>query len=232
MKKKRLLKSSATLNTTSKHKNFNILPLILTEIDADKSRFHLAKTLKMSNFSGRWNSKFWGYLCRTSDGSNPEPHKTWLRNIKVTPFSLLSSEKSMLRKRVFSQRNCRKWPISQDVGIQNYEVIYEEQVMAHIQNQTKHEFEIEKFHHFSTYPQRNRCCENAISASENAENDQFLRTLEFKILMIFMKNKWWLTSRTTQNTTTKHKNFTIFLLSWEKSMLRKRVFSQRKRRKW
>jgi hypothetical protein len=29
----------------------------------------------------------------------------------------------------------------QDVGIQNYEVIYEEQVMAHFQNNTKHDFE-------------------------------------------------------------------------------------------
>jgi hypothetical protein len=35
----------------------------------------------------------------------------------------------MLRKRV------------QDVGIQNFEVIYDEQVMAHIQNLTKHDIE-------------------------------------------------------------------------------------------
>jgi hypothetical protein len=28
-----------------------------------------------------------------------------------------------------------------DVGIQNFEVFYKEQVMAHIQNLTKHEFE-------------------------------------------------------------------------------------------
>jgi hypothetical protein len=30
-------------------------------------------------------------------------------------------------------------------------------------------------------------------------------TLEFKILWLFMKNKWWLISRTTQNTTSKQK---------------------------
>jgi hypothetical protein len=29
----------------------------------------------------------------------------------------------------------------QDVGIQNFEVIYEEEVFAHIQNHTKHDFE-------------------------------------------------------------------------------------------
>jgi hypothetical protein len=28
-----------------------------------------------------------------------------------------------------------------DVGIQNFEVIYEDKVMAHIQNQTKHDIE-------------------------------------------------------------------------------------------
>jgi hypothetical protein len=36
--------------------------------------------------------------------------------------------------------------------------------------------------------------------------------LEFKILRFFIKNKWWLTSRTSQNTNSKHKNFTIFPL--------------------
>jgi hypothetical protein len=35
-------------------------------------------------------------------------------------------------------------------------------------------------------------------------------TLEFKILRIFKKNKWWLTFRTKQNTNSNHKNFTIF----------------------
>jgi hypothetical protein len=44
--------------------------------------------------------------------------------------------------------------------------------MAHIQKDTKHDFEILKFHRSSSYPQRIRCCENASSASENAENDQ------------------------------------------------------------
>jgi hypothetical protein len=31
--------------------------------------------------------------------------------------------------------------ITQDIGIQNFEVIYEEQMMAHIQSHTKHDFE-------------------------------------------------------------------------------------------
>jgi hypothetical protein len=114
--------------------NFTILDFLL-------SILYEEETQKMTNFSGRWNSKFWGYLWRTSDGSHPEPHKTLIRNIKISPIFLLSSEKSMLRKRVFSQRKRRKWPISQDVGIQNFEVIYEEQVMAHIQNHRKQDFE-------------------------------------------------------------------------------------------
>jgi hypothetical protein len=64
---------------TWKHKNFNIFPLILREIDAEKTLFQPAKTQKMTNFSGH--------------------------------------------------------------GIQNFEVIYEEKVMAHIQNHTNQDFE-------------------------------------------------------------------------------------------
>jgi hypothetical protein len=63
-------------NTTSKHKNCTIFPLILREIDADKTR------------SGSWNSKFKGSLRRTNDGSHPEPHKTQLRILKIAPFFL------------------------------------------------------------------------------------------------------------------------------------------------
>jgi hypothetical protein len=110
------LTSRTIQNTTSKHKNCTIFPLIPRERDADKTR------------SGRWNSQFWGYLWRTTDGSHPEPHKTRLRT-KIAPFFFLSSVKEMLIKRV------------QDIGIQYIEVIYKEQVMAHIQNHTKHDFE-------------------------------------------------------------------------------------------
>jgi hypothetical protein len=40
----------------------------------------------------------------------------------------------------------------------------------------------------------------------------FFMTLEFKILRLIMKNMWWLSFRTTQNTTSKFKNYTIFSL--------------------
>jgi hypothetical protein len=99
MKNNWWLTSRTTKNMTSKHKNCTIVPLILRERDADKTR------------SGRWNSKFWVNLWRTSDGSHPEPQKTRLRNIKIAPFFPLSSEKEMIRKRVFSQRKRRKWPL-------------------------------------------------------------------------------------------------------------------------
>jgi hypothetical protein len=170
------LTSRTTQNTTSKHKNFTIFPLILREIDAEKTR------------SGLWNLKFWGYLWRTSDGSHLEIHKTRLRKTKISQFLLLSSEKEMLRKRV------------QDVGIQNFEVIYEEQMMDHIQKHNKTRLRNIKMSPYSSYPQRKRCWENAF------------RTLEFKILGLFLKNKWLLSSSTTQNTPSKHKHFTIFPL--------------------
>jgi hypothetical protein len=86
MKKKWWLTSKTTQIRTSKHENFTIFPLILRVIHAEKTRFQPAKTQKMKNFTGRWNS--------------------------------------------------------------NFQVIYEEQVMDHIQNHTKHDFEKIKFHHF------------------------------------------------------------------------------------
>jgi hypothetical protein len=58
----------------------------------------------------------------------------------------------------------------------------------------------------------------------------FKMTFEFKILILFMKNLYWLTSRTTQNKTWNIKISTFFPLSKEKSMLIKRFFSQRNRR--
>jgi hypothetical protein len=42
----------------------------------------------------------------------------------------------------------------QEVGIKNFEVIFEEHVMAHIQNHTNQDFETLYLHHFSSYLQR------------------------------------------------------------------------------
>jgi hypothetical protein len=44
-------------------------------------------------------------------------------------------------KTLFQPAKTLKMTITQDVGIKNFEVIYEEQMMAHIQNHTKHDFE-------------------------------------------------------------------------------------------
>jgi hypothetical protein len=96
MKKKVMATSRTTQNTTLKHKNCRIFTLVIREMDAYKSR------------SGRWNSKYWGYLWRTSDSSHSEQHKTRLRNLNISPFVLLSSGKEILRKRVFNQRKSRK----------------------------------------------------------------------------------------------------------------------------
>jgi hypothetical protein len=79
MKNKWWLTSRNTEIRNSKDKKFTIFPLILREIDTEKTRFQPAKTQKKTNYTGRWTS--------------------------------------------------------------NYEDIYEEQVMAHIQNHTKNDFE-------------------------------------------------------------------------------------------
>jgi hypothetical protein len=91
-------------------RNIKISPFSLLSSEKSKLRkrvFRQRKRWKWPIFSWRWNSKFWDYLWRTSDGSNPEPHKTRLRNIKISPFSLLSSENLMLGNRVFSQRKIK-----------------------------------------------------------------------------------------------------------------------------
>jgi hypothetical protein len=118
------LTSRTTQNTYWKHKNFTVFPLILRKSILRKRVFSQRKRRKWPIISLRWISKFWGYLCRTSDGSHPEPHKTRLRNIKISPFFIFSSEKSMLRYSIFSQRKSRKRPIFQEVWIQIFEVIY------------------------------------------------------------------------------------------------------------
>jgi hypothetical protein len=129
MKNKWCLSSRTTQNTTSKHKICNIFPLILREMDGDKTRL------------GRWNSKFLRYLWRTSDSSHPEAHKTRIWNIKIAPFFLLSSEKRCWENAYWTSDNAENDHFFQYVGIQNFEVIYKELVMAHIQNHTKHDFE-------------------------------------------------------------------------------------------
>jgi hypothetical protein len=131
-----------TQNITWKHKNFTIFLLSSEKSMLRKRVFSQRKGRKWQISQDVGILKFCGYFWRTSDGSHPESQKSRLRNIKISPFFLLYSEISMLKKRVFSQRKRRKWPISQDVWIPNFESIYEEQVMARVQNHTKHDFEI------------------------------------------------------------------------------------------
>jgi hypothetical protein len=147
MKNKWWLTCSTTQNMTSKLKKITIFSLILREVDDEKSRFQPAKIPKMTNSPGCWISSVWGYLWRTNDGSLPEPHKTWLRNIKISTFFLLPSGTSMLRKRDLT--------------------------------------------------------------AKTKKMNNFFSTLEYKILRLFVKNKWWLTSRTTKIMTSIHKNFTL-----------------------
>jgi hypothetical protein len=76
------------------------------------------------------------------------------KNFDIIPliFRKIDAEKTR-----FQPAKTQKMTISQDVGIQNFQVIYEEQMMAHIQNHKNHDFETSKFHHFSSYPQSYRC---------------------------------------------------------------------------
>jgi hypothetical protein len=150
MKNKWWLTSRTTQNTTSKHKNFNIIPLIYREIDSFKTRFQLAKKQKI--------------------------------------------------------------PIFHDVGIQNFEVIYKNKWWL-ISRTTQNT--ISKHKNFTIFPLSLRQIDvekTRIQPAKTQEMTYFFMTLEFKILRLFMKKKWWLTFRTPQNTTSKNKNFNIFPL--------------------
>jgi hypothetical protein len=165
----------------------------------------------MTYFSWRWNSKFWGYLRRTSDGSQPEPHKIRLRNIKISPFSILSSEKSILRKRVFSQRKSQKMTNFFKTSEFKFLSLFIKNdwwlISRNTQNTTsKHK----NFTIFSLILREFDAEKTRSQPAKTQKMTNFFMMLEFKILRLLMNNKWRLTSRTTQNTTSKHKNFTIF----------------------
>jgi tRNA G37 N-methylase Trm5 len=63
--------------------------------------------------------------------------------------------------------------ITQDVRIRNFEVIYEERMMAHIQNHTKHDFETTKISPFYVFSSENSIEKKRISTCVNAENDNY-----------------------------------------------------------
>jgi hypothetical protein len=211
MKIKWWLTSRTTQNSISKHKIFTIFPLILREIDAVKTLFLPAKTKKCPIFSWRCISKFLGYLWRTNDGSHPEPHKTRIRILKITQYFLFSSEKSMLRKRVLSSENTEN-----DLFFMTLEFKI---LILFMKNKW---WLTSRTTQSSTSKYTNFTIFSLILREIDAEKTRFrqrkrkkwpiFHDFDFKILRLFKKNKWWLTSRTTQNTISKDKYFTIFSL--------------------
>jgi hypothetical protein len=95
----------------------------------------------------------------------------------------------MLRKRVFSQRKRRKRQFFHDVGIQNFEVIYEGQVMAHIQN---HKNTTSKHKNFAIFPLILREIDaekTCFQPAKTQKMNNLFMTLVYKILRIFKNNK-------------------------------------------
>jgi hypothetical protein len=93
LKNKWWLTSRNKQKTISKYKNCTIFPLILRENDVDKKHFQTAKTLKITTFFRTLEFKILRlFFYRTSDRSHPETNKKRLRNIRIAPFFLLSSE--------------------------------------------------------------------------------------------------------------------------------------------
>jgi hypothetical protein len=220
-------------NTTLKHKNFTIFSLILREIDAEKTNFQPAKTQKMTNLFMNLEFKILRLLMKIKRWLTSRTTQTRLRNIKISPFSdRISSEKSKLRRRYFSQRKCRKWPFFHDVGIKNFEVIYEEQVMAHILNHTKHEFEtkISPFSRLSS--EKSMMIKHVFRPKKTQKMTNYSWHWNSKFWGYLCITSDGLHSESNKTRLRNIKILPFSLLSSEKSMLRKRDFSQRKRRKW
>jgi hypothetical protein len=76
---------------TLKHKNFTIFPLILREIDAEK-------TQKMT-FSQDYRIKNFEVIYEEQMIAPIQNHTKYYFETKISTFFLLSSEKSMRRKR-------------------------------------------------------------------------------------------------------------------------------------
>jgi hypothetical protein len=77
----------------------------------------------------------------------------------------------------------------QDVGIQNFEVIYEEQVVAHILYHKKHDFETKNCTIFLLILREREGEKTRFQPAKTQKITTFFRTLEFKILRLFMKSK-------------------------------------------
>jgi hypothetical protein len=69
---------------------------------------------------------------------NHTKHDSKYKNFTIFPSILGEIDAAKTR---FQLAKCRKWPIFNDVGFQNFDIIYEEQLVAHIQNHTKHDFD-------------------------------------------------------------------------------------------
>jgi hypothetical protein len=142
MKNKLWLTSRTTQNTSSKHKNFTIFPLILRERDAEKTRFQPSKTQKMTNFFMTLEFKSLRLFMKNKLWLTSRPtQNTTSKHKNFTIFPLILRERDAEKTRFQPAKTQKKTNFIHDVGIQNFEVIYEEQVMAHIQNHTKHVFE-------------------------------------------------------------------------------------------
>jgi hypothetical protein len=69
---------------------------------------------------------------------NHKKHDFETKNFTKSPFLLREFDAD---KTLFQPAKTQKMTINQDVGIPNFEVLYEEQMMAPIQNHTKHDIE-------------------------------------------------------------------------------------------
>jgi hypothetical protein len=82
----------------------------------------------------------------------------------------------------FQKVKTKKMTISHDVRIRNFEDIYEKQMMAHIKNNNKYDFQIPTILPFYLLYWENSMWKYHLFSLRKGRKWQFLKTLKFKIL--------------------------------------------------
>jgi hypothetical protein len=102
---------------------------VLRKNGTESKMWRLSSSTTLVRNIFHYNKKWARYVQTSTSRLTSRTTQTRLWNIKIASFSLIFSEKEMLINRV------------QDFGIHNFAVIYEEQLMAHIQYNKNHDIE-------------------------------------------------------------------------------------------
>jgi uncharacterized membrane protein (UPF0127 family) len=126
-----------------------------------------------------------------------------IHDFQTSKFPLFFSEISMQRKFVFSHRKRKKCKILMSLEFKILILFLRTYLVSHHEPHKTWLWKIKIFKLFTLllgkffgHRKRKKC--------------KIHMSLEFEILILFLKKKWWVTSNTTKNMNLKHQNFQNF----------------------